>query len=51
MNAVKVISKKFRGFYTSGLVEREVTTSTLVQLLIEDATDNNKLVRGSVWRL
>ncbi|KAI0092138.1 hypothetical protein BDY19DRAFT_928481 [Irpex rosettiformis] len=46
-NALKPIGKKLKGIYTFGpeKVEKEVTTSTLVQLLIEEATDIGRLAK------
>ena len=45
-NALNVIEKKLRGIYRTSKdrVEKEVTTSNLVQMLIQEATDNANLV-------
>lgn len=45
-NSLNVIEKKLRGIYRTSKdrVEKEVTTSNLVQMLIQEATDNANLV-------
>ena len=48
-NALSAIEKKLRGMHRTGRdrVEKEVSTSNLVQMLIQEATDNANLV--SSW--
>jgi serine/threonine-protein kinase ATR len=44
-NALKPVQKKLNGAYmmNKGKVEKEVSTSTLVQILIQEAPDNANL--------
>jgi hypothetical protein len=45
-NALSLIEKKLRGIYRTSKdrVEKEVSTSNLVQMLIQEATDSANLV-------
>ena len=47
-NALNPIEKKLKGIYSSSKErqEKEISTSNLVQMLIQEATDPGNLVRG-----
>jgi serine/threonine-protein kinase ATR len=49
-NALSSIEKKLRGMHRTGRdrVEKEVSTSNLVQILIQEATDNANLVSNGL---
>lgn len=48
-NALNPIEKKLKGIYSTGRErqEKEISTSNLVQMLIQEATDSHNLVRSS----
>lgn len=49
-SALSSIEKKLRGIHRTSRdrVEKEVSTSNLVQMLIQEATDNGNLVRHGI---
>lgn len=49
-NALSPIEKKLKGIYSIGKekAEKEISTSSLVQMLIEEATDNQNLVKDLI---
>jgi serine/threonine-protein kinase ATR len=51
--ALSSIEKKLRGIHRTSKdrVEKEVSTSNLVQMLIQEATDNANLVSGGLLRI
>lgn len=49
-NALNPIEKKLKGIYSTSKErqEKEISTSNLVQMLIQEATDNANLVRNAI---